>query len=96
MSSSQLQFQGVMKMGNKLDEKETRKRIRIRQLRKELPEPQKCSFCPNPLFDMMVSGDTEPYEIDGKPACKECYSRKLGEELENSPIGYVPKKIKVF
>lgn len=78
---------------NKLDpNEETRKRIK--RLRKELPKPQKCSFCPNPLFDMVVSGDTEPYKIDGKPACRECFLKLKGEEIEKHPMGYVPQRIK--
>ncbi len=75
---------------------ETRKRIK--RLRKQLPEPQKCSIsgCPNLLFETFVSADTEPYMIDGKPVCKEHYFKELGEEIEKHPIGVVPKRIKTF
>lgn len=80
-------------MVNKFDKEKTKEKIE--QLRKELPR-QQCSFCPNPLFDMVVSGDTEPYEIDGKPACRECFLKLEGEELEKHPMGYVPQRIKIF
>lgn len=83
-----------MQKKKKLDENKVRKKIK--KLRKQLPEPQKCSFCPNPLFDMMVSADTEPHTINGKPACKMCYFEQLGEILEKHPIGVIPKRIKVF
>lgn len=75
------------------EKKETNKqktRKRIRRLREKLPEPQKCSFCPNPLHNMLVSADTEPFEIDGKPACRDCFLRLEGEEIEKHPVGYVP------
>lgn len=69
---------------------ETRKRIK--RLREKLPEPQRCSFsgCTNPLFETLVSADAEPYMIKGKPVCKEHYFQKLGDEIEEHPIGGFP------
>jgi hypothetical protein len=75
------------------ESKEEKIRKKIKQLRSELPEPQRCSFCPGSLG---ITGDEEPYEIDGKPACEDCYMEKLGDALEKSPPGYLPKRIKVF
>ncbi len=60
---------------------------RIEKLRAQLPAPQKCSKCPNPLFDYMASSDTEPHTIDGKPVCIHCFYDALGEEIEKHPIG---------
>lgn len=70
--------------------KETRQRIE--RLRKQAPEPQKCSIpgCLNPLFETLVSADAEPYRIGGKPVCKEHYFAGLGEEVEKHPIGGFP------
>ena len=59
---------------------------KIKELRSQLPEPQKCSLCPNPLFDSMKSSDEEPYVIDGKPVCRDCYFNELGDFIEKNPI----------
>ncbi len=74
---------------NQKQKKQRDKKIKkkIEQLRKELPEPQKCSRCPKPLFEIHESTDTEPYQIAGKPVCKECYFEALGDEVEKHPIG---------
>jgi len=65
---------------------------RIKRLREQLPKSRKCSKCSNPLFDMMVSSDTEPYEISGEPVCRKCYFRELGDEIERHPIGMTPQR----
>lgn len=59
---------------------------KINELRAKLPEPQKCSLCQNPLFDAMKSSDEEPYVIDDKPVCRDCYFDELGEFIEKNPI----------
>ena len=62
-------------------------KTKIEELRKQLPPHEKCSKCPNPLFNYSVSSDEEPYRIGGLPVCKECYFDALGEEVEKHPIG---------
>lgn len=68
---------------------------RIKSLRKQLPKSQKCSRCPNPLFDSMLSSDAEPYRIGNELVCRECYFDELGEMIEKHPIG-IPRRIHVF
>lgn len=85
----------VVKMEKKKKPDKEKIRKKIEELRKQLPEPQKCSRCPNPLFDTFVSADTEPYKIGKEEVCRECYFKELGDEIEKNPIGN-PKRIKVF
>jgi hypothetical protein len=65
---------------------------KIRELRKQLPEHERCTRCPNPLFDIIVSSDEEPYRIGGLPVCKECYFDDLGDFIEKNPIWYPGKR----
>ncbi len=65
---------------------------RIKQLRTKLPKSQKCSRCPNPLFDAMKSSDEEPYRIECKPVCRDCYFDELGDFIEKYPIGGIGRR----
>lgn len=60
---------------------------RMERLEKRIPAHERCSTCPNPLFNYSVSNDEEPYRISGLPVCKECYFDALGEVVEKHPIG---------
>jgi len=75
---------GLEEAEKRIDEERVRQKIK--DLRAQLPEPQKCSLCPNPLFDAIKSSDEEPYAIDGKPVCRDCYFNELGDFIEKNPI----------
>jgi len=77
-----------------IDDEKVGESERMRRLRAQLPEPQRCTKCPNPLFDTMKSSDEEPYRIGGKPVCRECFFNELGEEIERHPIGFLPRMVK--
>lgn len=72
-------------------QKERDKRI---ALRKELLKNIKCSFCDNPIQELVLSSDAEPHRIDGKQACKECYYKKLGDVIEK-PYGELPGEARI-
>jgi len=84
----------VMKMEEIGSRKEARKK-RL-EMRKEILKSSECSKCHNPISEFLQSSDFEPHTIDGKQVCKDCWTEGLGEEIEKHPIGYKPKRIKVF
>jgi len=62
--------------------KETQERVK--KLRKELPAPEKCSKCGKTIVS--ESPDAKPFTIKGKPVCKDCWCKEMGDEIEKHPI----------
>lgn len=61
---------------------------RIIKLRKQLLQNPalKCSDCGTNIHETI----TGKYDTDFGPLCKHCFAKRLGEEVENNPVGPAP------
>jgi len=46
----------------------------------------KCTHCGKDIYQQC--SDDNPHRIDGEPVCTHCYFKKLGEIVEQYPIGF--------
>ncbi len=57
-------------------------KARIENLRGQIETPLKCSNCKVPIHEPL----TGRYDTLDEVLCKNCFSEKLGEEIEGHPI----------
>lgn len=67
-----------------------RQRKELRKIQQELLKSIECSICHDQIEGFRLSADFEPKRINDKQVCDSCWFERVGEEIEQHPIGGFP------